>query len=42
MKLLKKAVYDKLITKINNIDTSGIVLKTKYNTDESDFEKKNQ
>ena len=42
MKLLKKAVYDKLITKINNIDTSGIVLKTKYNTDESDFEKQNQ
>ena len=42
MKLLKKTVYDKLITKVNNIDTSGIVLKTKYNTDESDFEKKNQ
>ena len=42
MKLLKKAEYDKLITKINNIDTSGIVLKTKYNTDESDFEKQNQ
>ena len=39
--VVKKTVYDKLITKVNNIDTSGIVLKTKYNTDESDFEKKN-
>ena len=40
--VVKKTVYDKLITKVNNIDTSGIVLKTKYNTDKSDFEKKNQ
>ena len=40
--VVKKTVYDKLITKVNNIDTSGIVLKTKYKTDKSDFEKKNQ
>ena len=40
MKLSKKAVYDKLVTKLNNIDTSEFVLKTKYDTDESDLEKK--
>ena len=28
MMLLKKDVYDKLVTKVNNIDTSGFVLKT--------------
>ena len=26
----KKAVYDKLVEKVNNIDTSGFVSKTKY------------
>ena len=31
--LLKKAVYDKLVEKVNDIDTSGFVLKTKYETD---------
>ena len=31
----KKDVYDKLVTKVNNIDTSGFVLKTKYDTDKS-------
>ena len=36
----KKTVYDKLVGKINNIDTSGFVLKTKYDTDKSDLEKK--
>ena len=40
MKLLKKAVNDKLVTKVNNIDTSGFVLKTKYITGKSDLEKK--
>ena len=35
--LLKKAVYHKLVAKVNNIDTSHFVLKTKYET-----EKKNQ
>ena len=37
---LKKFVYDKLVTKVNNIDTSGFVLKTKYDTDKSDLETK--
>ena len=36
----KKTVYDKLVAKENNIDTSGFVLKTKYNTDQSEIEKK--
>ena len=38
--VVKKTVCDKLITKVNNIDTSGFVLKTKYNTVKSDLEKK--
>ena len=36
----KKTVYDKSIAKVRNIDTSGFVLKTKYDTDKSDLEKK--
>ena len=36
----KKTVYDKLVTKVNNIDTRGFVLKTNYDTDKSDLEKK--
>ena len=36
----KKTVYDKLVAKGNNIDTSGFVLKTKYNTDQSEIENK--
>ena len=31
---------DKLVAKVNNIDTSGFVLKTKYDADKSDLEKK--
>ena len=31
---------DKLVAKVNNIDTIGSVLKTKYKTDKSDLEKK--
>ena len=31
---------DKLVAKVNNIDTSGFVLKTKYNSDKSNLEKK--
>ena len=31
--------YDKLVAKVNNIDTSTFVLKTKYDTDKSDLEK---
>ena len=33
-------MYDKLVTKLDNIDTNGFVLKTKYDTDKSDSEKK--
>ena len=39
MMLLKKTVYDKLVTKINAIYTSGSVLKTQYNTNKSSLEK---
>ena len=38
--VVKKTVYDKLVAKVNNIDTSGFVLKTKYDTDKSDLETK--
>ena len=38
--VVKKAVYDKLVAKVNNIDTSDFVLKTKYNTDKTELEKK--
>ena len=27
--IAKKAIYDKLVEKVKNIDTSGVVLKTK-------------
>ena len=40
MMLLKKTVYDKLVAKVNNIDTSDFVLKTKYSTDKAELEKK--
>ena len=33
-------MYNKLVAKINNIDTSGFVLKTKYNADKTELEKK--
>ena len=36
----KKTVYDKLVAKVNNIDTNGYILKAKYDRDESDLEKK--
>ena len=36
----KKTVYHKLVGKVNNNDTSRIVLKTKYDTDKSELEKK--
>ena len=38
--VVKKTVYDKLVAKVNNIDTTGIVLKTTYDTVKSDLEKK--
>ena len=37
---VKKSVYDKLAAKVNNIDTSDFVLKTKYQTDKTELEKK--
>ena len=38
--VVKKTVYDKLAAKVNNIDTSDFVLKTKYHTDKTELEKK--
>ena len=43
--VVKKTVYDKLVTKVNaiplnNIDTSDFALKTNYNTDKTELEKK--
>ena len=31
-------MYDKLVAKINSIDTTGFVLKTMYNTDKTEYE----
>ena len=36
----KKTEYNKLVTKVDNIDTRDFVKKTKYEKDESDFEYK--
>ena len=36
----KKAVCDKSVAKVNNIDTSEFVLKTKYQTDKAELGKK--
>ena len=33
-------VHDKLVAKVNNIDTIGFLLKPKYDTDNSELEKK--
>ena len=33
-------MYDKLVEKVNNIDTRRFVLKTKYGTDRSELESK--
>ena len=38
--VVKKTIYNKLAAKVNNIDTKGFVLKTTYDTDESDLERK--
>ena len=35
-----KTVYDKLVAEVNDINTSGFVLKTKNDRDISDLEKK--
>ena len=38
--VVKKTVYDKLVAKVISIDTSRFVLKTKYDTDNSELENK--
>ena len=38
--VIRKSVYDELVAKVNNIDTSDFALKTKYNTDKTELEKK--
>ena len=38
--VFKKTVYDKLVARVNNIDTSGFVLKTNYDADKTESEKK--
>ena len=37
----KKAEYNKLVEKVNSIDTTGFLFKTTYDTDKSDLQKKN-
>ena len=38
--VVKKTVYDKLVAKVNRIDTSAFALKTKYDMDKSELENK--
>ena len=38
--IVKKTVYDKLVAKVNNVDTNDFVLKTKYQTDKTELETK--
>ena len=38
--VVKEAVYDQLAAKVNNIDTSPFVLKTKYQAVKAELEKK--
>ena len=38
--VVKKIVYHKLVAKVDNVDTSDFVLKTKYNTDKTELENK--
>ena len=38
--LVKKAVYNKLVAKVDNIDTSDFVLKTKYSANKAELENK--
>ena len=38
--VVKKTVYDKLVSKVHNIDISRFVLKTQYDTNKLDLEKK--
>ena len=38
--VVKKTVFDKLVVKVNGIDTSGFFLKNKYNRDKQEIENK--
>ena len=38
--VVKTTAYNKLVAKVDNIDNSGFVLKTKYNTDKTELENK--
>ena len=38
--VVKKDVYDILVAKVDNIDTSVFVVKTKYDTDKSELDNK--
>ena len=38
--VVKKTVYDKLVAKVNNSNTSEFLLKTKYSTDKTELENK--
>ena len=38
--VVKKVNYNKFIAKVNDIDTSDFVLKTKYSTDKAELENK--
>ena len=38
--VVKRSVYNKLVAKVDNVDTSDFVLKTKYNTDKTELESK--
>ena len=40
--VVKKAVFDKLVAKVNNIDISDFVLKTKYQTEKQNKKTKFQ
>ena len=40
MQLKRLNINKKLVIKVDNIDTTGFVLKTMYDADESDLEKK--
>ena len=39
--VVKKTVYNKLVAKVNSIDTIRLVLKTKYDTDKNSYADKN-
>ena len=38
--VVKKVDYNKLVEKVDNIDTNDFVLKTKYSTDKTELENK--